>query len=162
MCVFLVGGIFGMFAFANLAAGGIPHALRFLHVKGSTRYGEVVGYVVLALGAELGGAGLMFLKSLFGALYKVKIRAECLRACSSVMQLGAEVVFVGSGIFMKNSTEFASPEEAEKRTRAIVRKTKHYNDPKVLLEVSSGVPSAMKGLAVSAMDEANMMQTRGW
>ena len=69
-----------MFAFANLAVGDIPHALRFLHVKGNTRYGEVAGFMVLALGAELGGAGLMFLKSLFGALYKVKIRAECLRA----------------------------------------------------------------------------------
>ena len=81
---------------------------------------------------------------------------------SLVMQLGAEAVFVGSGIFMKNSTEFASPEEAEKRARAIVRATTHYNDAKVLLEVSSDVPSAMKGLAVSAMDEASLLQTRGW
>jgi pyridoxal 5'-phosphate synthase pdxS subunit len=81
---------------------------------------------------------------------------------SLVMQLGAEAVFVGSGIFMKNSTEFAPPEEAEKRARAIVKAATHYNDPKVLLEVSSDVPSAMKGLAVSAMDEASMLQTRGW
>jgi len=81
---------------------------------------------------------------------------------SLVMQLGAEAVFVGSGIFMKNSTEFAPPEEAEKRARAIVKAATHYNDPKVLLEVSSDVPSAMKGLAVSAMDEAQMLQTRGW
>jgi pyridoxal 5'-phosphate synthase pdxS subunit len=79
-----------------------------------------------------------------------------------VMHLGAESVFVGSGIFMKNSTEFASPEEAERRARAIVRATTHYNDPKVLLEVSADVPSAMKGLAVAALDEAQMMQTRGW
>jgi len=79
-----------------------------------------------------------------------------------VMHLGAEAVFVGSGIFMKNSTEFASPEEAERRARAIVRATTHYNDPKVLLEVSADVPSAMKGLAVSALDEAQMLQTRGW
>jgi pyridoxal 5'-phosphate synthase pdxS subunit len=81
---------------------------------------------------------------------------------SLVMQLGAEAVFVGSGIFMKNSTEFAPPEEAEKRARAIVKATTHYKDPKVLLEVSGDVPSAMKGLAVSAMDEAQMLQTRGW
>jgi pyridoxal 5'-phosphate synthase pdxS subunit len=81
---------------------------------------------------------------------------------SLVMQLGAEAVFVGSGIFMKNSTEFAPPEEAEKRARAIVLAATHYKDPKVLLEVSSDVPSAMKGLAVSAMDEAQMLQTRGW
>ena len=81
---------------------------------------------------------------------------------SLVMQLGAEAVFVGSGIFMKDSTTFAPPEEAERRARAIVRATTYYNDPKVLLEVSSDVPSAMKGLAVSAMDEAQMLQTRGW
>jgi pyridoxal 5'-phosphate synthase pdxS subunit len=81
---------------------------------------------------------------------------------SLVMQLGAEAVFVGSGIFMKNSTEFAPPEDAEKRARAIVLAATHYNDPKVLLEVSADVPSAMKGLAVSAVDEAHMMQTRGW
>ena len=81
---------------------------------------------------------------------------------SLVMQLGAEAVFVGSGIFMKDSTTFAPPEEAERRARAIVRATTHYNDPKVLLEVSEDVPSSMKGLAVSAMDEAQMLQTRGW
>src|SRR2546425_312442 len=50
---------------------------------------------------------------------------------SLVMQLGAEAVFVGSGIFMKDSTNFADPEEAGLRARAIVRATTHYNDPKV-------------------------------
>ena len=81
---------------------------------------------------------------------------------SLVMQLGAEAVFVGSGIFMQDSTTFAPPEEAERRARAIVRATTHYHDPKVLLEVSEDVPSSMKGLAVSAMDERQMLQTRGW
>src|SRR5882724_3506499 len=55
---------------------------------------------------------------------------------SLVRQLGAEAVFVGSGIFMSDSTTFAAPEEAERRARAIVRATTHFNDPKVLLEVS--------------------------
>ena len=96
---------------------------------------------------------------------------------SLVMQLGAEAVFVGSGIFMGQRTScvhslsthpcdetcaFAPPEEAERRARAIVRAATHFNDPKVLLEVSQDLTGAMKGLAVSAMDEANMMQTRGW
>src|SRR5690242_17161234 len=95
---------------------------------------------------------------------------------SLVMQLGAESVFVGSGIFMGNRTScthslsthsyddtcaFAPPEEAERRARAIVMAATHFNDPKVLLEVSEDVPSSMKGLAVSAMDEAQMLQTRG-
>jgi pyridoxal 5'-phosphate synthase pdxS subunit len=78
------------------------------------------------------------------------------------MQLGAESVFVGSGIFMADSTRFAEPADAERRARAIVRATTHYNDPKVLLEVSADVPSAMKGLAIAAMDESQMLQTRGW
>jgi pyridoxal 5'-phosphate synthase pdxS subunit len=81
---------------------------------------------------------------------------------SLVMQLGAESVFVGSGIFMKDSSTFADPADAEKRARAIVRATTHFNDPKVLLEVSEDVPSSMKGLAVAAMDQAQMLQTRGW
>ena len=81
---------------------------------------------------------------------------------SLVMQLGAEAVFVGSGIFMKDSTTFAEPGEAEKRARAIVKAATHFNDPKVLLEVSEDLTGAMKGLAVSAMDAGQMMQTRGW
>ena len=79
-----------------------------------------------------------------------------------VRQLGAEAVFVGSGIFMKDSTEFADPKEAEIRARAIVRATTHFDDPKVLLECSEQCTGAMKGLAVAAMDAASMLQTRGW
>jgi len=97
---------------------------------------------------------------------------------SLVMQLGAEAVFVGSGIFMGKRTSciqcepdkhsfdetccFASSEQAEKRARAIVQAATHYQDPKVLLEVSEDLVGAMKGLAVSALDEAHMLQTRGW
>jgi len=81
---------------------------------------------------------------------------------SLVMQLGAEAVFVGSGIFMNDSKSFADPEEAEKRARAIVKAATHFNDPKVLLEVSEDLVGAMKGLAVSGIDEAQMLQTRGW
>jgi pyridoxal 5'-phosphate synthase pdxS subunit len=96
---------------------------------------------------------------------------------SLVMQLGAESVFVGSGIFMGKRTScaqceekhsydetcaFAPPEEAAKRARAIVQAATHYNDPKVLLEVSEDLVGAMKGLAVAGLDEAHMLQTRGW
>ena len=81
---------------------------------------------------------------------------------SLVMQLGAEAVFVGSGIFMKDSVNFCPSEEAERRAKAIVKAATHFNDPKVLLEVSEDVPSSMKGLAVGALDEASMLQTRGW
>ena len=79
-----------------------------------------------------------------------------------VRQLGAEAVFVGSGIFMADSTSFAPPSEAERRARAIVQATTHFDDAKVLLEVSSEVPSTMKGLAVATISEADMLQKRGW
>ncbi len=52
--------------------------------------------------------------------------------------------------------------EAEARAKAIVIATTHYNDPKVLADVSEQVPSAMKGLAVSAIEEKDLLQTRGW
>jgi pyridoxal 5'-phosphate synthase pdxS subunit len=79
-----------------------------------------------------------------------------------VRQLGAEAVFVGSGIFMKDSFEFADEKEAETRAKAIVRATTHYDDAKVLLECSEECTGAMKGLAVAAMSEADMLQKRGW
>src|SRR5881398_658165 len=53
-----------------------------------------------------------------------------------VRQLGAEAVFVVSGIFMADGVNFCEPKEAEKRAKAIVRACTHFDDPKVLLEVS--------------------------
>ena len=79
-----------------------------------------------------------------------------------VRQLGAEAVFVGSGIFMKDSTNFCDPAEAERRARAIVRASTHFDDPKILLEVSNDLAGAMKGLAVAAIAEADLLQKRGW
>ena len=93
-----------------------------------------------------------------------------------MMQLGAESVFVGSGIFMK---ERATPldvsvnaegepnnreerAEAESRARAIVIATTHHNDPKVLAEAAEQVTGSMKGLAVAAIEEKELLQTRGW
>ena len=73
-----------------------------------------------------------------------------------MMQLGAEAIFVGSGIFMK---ERATPldvendpkerEEAVSRAKAIVIATTHFNDPKILAEVSEQVTGTMKGLAAA-------------
>jgi pyridoxal 5'-phosphate synthase pdxS subunit len=79
-----------------------------------------------------------------------------------VRQLGAEAVFVGSGIFMQDSYTFAPPAEAEIRARAIVRATTHFDDPKVLAETSEECTGAMKGLAVAALDQNTLLQTRGW
>ncbi len=73
---------------------------------------------------------------------------------SLVMQLGAEAVFVGSGIFKS-----ADPEN---RAKAIVRATTHYNEPKILAECSEQLGEAMRGLAVAKMDEKELLQVRGW
>jgi len=85
-----------------------------------------------------------------------------------MMQLGAEAIFVGSGIFMKDGTtalDLKNKEEradAEARAKAIVIATTHYTEPKVVAEASEKVTSAMKGLAVAAIAEADLLQTRGW
>src|SRR6202789_2849625 len=86
-----------------------------------------------------------------------------------MMQLGAETVFVGSGIFMKERAtpldvedNAAERAEAVSRARAIVLATLHYDDPKIVSEASEAVIGSMKGLAAAAIEEKNLMQTRGW
>jgi pyridoxal 5'-phosphate synthase pdxS subunit len=71
-----------------------------------------------------------------------------------VRHLGAEAVFVGSGIFKSN--------DPEKRARAIVKATTHFADPKAVLEASEELGEAMKGLDVRQMDPKDLLQTRGW
>ena len=71
-----------------------------------------------------------------------------------MMQLGAEGVFVGSGIFKS--------EDPAARGKAIVEATTHYNDPEVLARVSSGLKEAMRGLDIKELGEENLIQHRGW
>jgi pyridoxal 5'-phosphate synthase pdxS subunit len=71
-----------------------------------------------------------------------------------VMHLGAEAVFVGSGIFKSS--------DPAQRARAIVKATTHYKDPKILLEASEELGDAMKGLDVRQLEEKDLLQTRGW
>ncbi|PYN93269.1 MAG: pyridoxal 5'-phosphate synthase lyase subunit PdxS [Candidatus Rokuibacteriota bacterium] len=71
-----------------------------------------------------------------------------------MMQLGAEAVFVGSGIF--KSTDPSA------RADAIVRATTHFRDPKVLAEVSHDLGDAMAGIETSKLAEKDLLQTRGW
>jgi pyridoxal 5'-phosphate synthase pdxS subunit len=105
-----------------------------------------------------------------------------------MMQLGAETVFVGSGIFMKEGNirldvrlhdaesaalwssgvkagDPVNPEEraeAESRAKAIVLAATHFNDPAIVAEASENCLGAMKGLAVGTIEEEDMMQNRGW
>jgi len=73
---------------------------------------------------------------------------------SLMMQLGAESIFVGSGIFKSG--------EPEKRAKAIVRAATHYKDPAVIAEVSRGLGGAMVGIETSKLAESELLQTRGW
>ena len=71
-----------------------------------------------------------------------------------MMQLGAESVFVGSGIFKSN--------DPAERAQAIVEATTNFNDSDVLKEVSTGLKSAMEGLDISEIPEDQLLQKRGW
>src|SRR5689334_5764246 len=71
-----------------------------------------------------------------------------------VMQLGAEAVFVGSGIFKS-----ADP---ERRAKAIVKAATYYQDPVKLLEASEELGEAMPGLDVTKLQDSELMQARGW
>jgi pyridoxal 5'-phosphate synthase pdxS subunit len=73
---------------------------------------------------------------------------------SLVMQLGAEAVFVGSGIFKS--------EDPAVRAKAIVRATTHYNEPQVVAECSEELGEAMRGLDVAKLKPEELLQTRGW
>ena len=68
--------------------------------------------------------------------------------------LGAEAVFVGSGVFKSSDPEL--------RAKAIVKATTHFNDPKAVLEASEELGDAMPGLDIRQMDEKEMLSTRGW
>ena len=71
-----------------------------------------------------------------------------------MMQLGAESVFVGSGIFKS--------EDPDNRAKSIVDATTFYDDASKLAEVSTGLKDAMKGLDMSEIPESEMLQNRGW
>ena len=71
-----------------------------------------------------------------------------------MMQLGSDGVFVGSGIFKSN--------DPEPRARAIVEAVTHYDDPKVIAEVSQGLGDAMPGIEISDIPPEQRLQERGW
>ncbi|MEM2918717.1 MAG: pyridoxal 5'-phosphate synthase lyase subunit PdxS [Candidatus Altiarchaeota archaeon] len=70
-----------------------------------------------------------------------------------MMQLGADGVFVGSGIFKSS--------DPERRARAIVEATLHYNEPEILAKVSRNLGEAMKGVDIKILNEKEKLQLRG-
>jgi pyridoxal 5'-phosphate synthase pdxS subunit len=73
---------------------------------------------------------------------------------SLMMQLGADGIFVGSGVFKSS--------DPARRARAIVEATTHYEDAAVVADVSRGIGEAMRGLEISAIPERELLATRGW
>ncbi len=71
-----------------------------------------------------------------------------------MMQLGLDGVFVGSGIFKSGNPA--------QRAKAIVQAVTHYNDPKIIAEVSKNLGEAMVGINVSSLDEKDQIANRGW
>ena len=71
-----------------------------------------------------------------------------------MMQLGAEAVFVGSGIFKS-----ADP---EKRAEAVVKATTYFNDPKILVQISEDLGEPMPGIEIGTLKEEQLLQRRGW
>ncbi len=71
-----------------------------------------------------------------------------------MMQLGSDGVFVGSGIFKSDNPA--------KRAKAIVEAVTHFDDPKIIAEVSKGLGDAMKGIEISTISQEERLQERGW
>ena len=71
-----------------------------------------------------------------------------------MMQLGADGVFVGSGIFKSSNPE--------PRAKAIVKATTHYQDPKIIAEVSKNLGEAMSGLDIKQIPTEELLASRGW
>jgi pyridoxal 5'-phosphate synthase pdxS subunit len=73
---------------------------------------------------------------------------------SLCMQLGADGVFVGSGIFKSG--------DPERRAKAIVEATTHYQDADILARVSAGLGEPMVGISTQTLDPSELLETRGW
>src|SRR5205085_3898908 len=71
-----------------------------------------------------------------------------------MMQLGADGVFVGSGIFKS--------EDPLKRAKAIVAATTYFDKPEIIAEVSEGLGEPMRGLEITAIPKEQLLATRGW
>jgi pyridoxal 5'-phosphate synthase pdxS subunit len=85
---------------------------------------------------------------------------------SLCMQLGADGVFVGSGIFKSGRDPLADfegwVEDVSRRARAIVEATTHFDDAKVLADVSTGLGQPMVGISASSLPEEERLEVRGW
>jgi pyridoxal 5'-phosphate synthase pdxS subunit len=156
----------------------IAEGAAMIRTKGEAGTGDVVHAVrhIRAIVREMRELTLLREEELFGRAKELAAPVELVRLVARegrlpvpnfsaggiatpadaalVMQLGAEAVFVGSGIFKS--------EDPAARARAIVRATTHFRDPQVLLEVSGELGEPMRGLDAAAIRPEEQLQTRGW
>jgi pyridoxal 5'-phosphate synthase pdxS subunit len=82
------------------------------------------------------------------------------------MQLGADGVFVGSGIFKSGRDAQLDPDgwadDVSRRARAIVEATTHFDDARILADVSTGLGVPMVGISSATLPESERLETRGW
>ena len=140
--------------------GNVVEAVRHMRMMmGQIRKIKAMSPDELAAEAKNIGAPYELLKEVKekGALPVVNFAAGGIATpadAALMMQLGADGVFVGSGIFKSK--------DPEARARAIVEATFHYDNPEVLAKVSRGLGEAMPGLEISSLQDADRMQERGW
>ena len=141
-------------------SGNIVEAVRHMRmVQADIRKIQTMGYDELTTFAKEIGASLELVKYVKenGKLPVPNFAAGGVATpadASLMMQLGAETVFVGSGIFKS--------QDPENRAKAIVLSTTHYDDPDVVAKASEGLGEAMEGLEIKSIPENELLQNRGW
>ena len=149
-----------------------------IRTKGEAGTGNIVEAVrhIRTVNAELRRLSSMREDELFAAAKELRAPVELVREVAAAgrlpvvnfvaggiatpadaalaMQLGADGVFVGSGIFKS--------EDPARTANAIVQATTHYDNPKILAEVSKGLGAPMRGIALEAIPEGERLAVRGW
>jgi len=140
--------------------GNIVEAVRHMRaVQSSLRKIQSLRIDELAAEAKALGAPLELISEIHstGKLPVVNFAAGGVATpadAALMMQLGAEGVFVGSGIFKSS--------DPEARAKAIVKAVTHYNDPAIIAEVSRSLGAAMPGLEIKSIPEESLLASRGW
>ena len=156
----------------------ISEGAAMIRTKGEAGTGNIVEAVrhIRTVNAELRRLGSMREDELFVAAKELRAPLELVRDVARAgalpvvnfvaggiatpadaalaMQLGADGVFVGSGIFKS--------EDPARTANAIVQATTHFDNPKILAEVSKGLGAAMRGIAMETIPDGERLATRGW
>ncbi len=140
--------------------GNIVEAVRHLRsVRAAIRKLTVMGHEELMTEAKRMGAPYAILEQIAetGRLPVPNFAAGGIATPADAalcMALGAEAVFVGSGIFHS--------EDPAKRAKAVVQATTHWEDPKKLAELSKGLGAPMRGIEISTLKDDQLLSKRGW